>query len=105
VKVHQFDVFANPSTRGSEDRPYVLVVQSDYLSDVAQRVVIPLVVESEIKPLGRLNPTFEIEGRKVRLQPLEIAALPTRTLRRRVANLEEYRYQIIGALDLVFTGI
>jgi toxin CcdB len=101
----QFDVFVNPSTRGAEGRPYVLVVQANILRASAQRLVVPLVVENEIKPMGRLNPAFEIQGRKVHLQPLEMAAFPARSLQSHVANLEEFRYQIIGALDLVLTGI
>ena len=101
----QFDVFVNPSTRGTEGRPYVVVVQANILRALHQRLVSPLVVENELKPLGRLNPAFEIEGRRVYLQPLELAALPTRSLQKHVANLEEFRYQIISAIDLVITGI
>jgi len=65
----------------------------------------PLVVEQEIRPLAHLNPSFDIEGQRVYLQPLEIAALPTRVLQKRISNLEEFRYQIVRAIDLVFTGI
>jgi toxin CcdB len=101
----QFDVFVNPSTRGTEGRPYVVVVQANILKASSQRLVVPLVVEHEIKPMGRLNPGFEIEGRRVYLQPLEMAAFPARSLQRHVANLEEFRYQIIGAIDLVLTGV
>jgi len=32
-------------------------------------------------------------------------SVPTQLLRGPVANLKEYRYHIIGALDLVFSGI
>ena len=100
-----FDVFVNPSTRGTEGRPYVVVVQANILKASNQRLVVPLVVEQEIKPMGRLNPAFEIEGRKVYLQPLEMAAFPARSLQRHVANLEDFRYEIIGAIDLVLTGV
>ena len=101
----QFDVFVNPSTRGTEGRPYVVVVQANILKASTQRLVVPLVVDSEIKPMGRLNPAFEIEGRRVYLQPLEMAALPARSLQRHVANLENFRYQIIGAIDIVLAGV
>jgi toxin CcdB len=80
-------------------------MQANMLRASNQRLVMPLVVEQQIKPMGRLNPAFEIEGRKVYLQPLEVAALPTRALSQHVATLEEFRYQIIGAIDLVFTGV
>ena len=82
-----------------------MVVQANILRASHQRLVMPLVVEQEIKALPHLNPSFEIEGQKVYLQPLEIAALPTRVLQNPISNLEEFRYQIIRAIDLVFTGI
>ena len=98
-------MFANPSTRGAEGRPYVVVVQANIFRRSSQRLVVPLVVESELKPFGRLNPAFEIEGRRVFFQPLEVAAVPTKLLRNPIANLEQFRYEIISALDLVFTGV
>jgi toxin CcdB len=98
-------VFINPSTRGTEGRPYVVVVQADILRESSLRLVIPLVVEQGTKPLPSLNPAFDIEGQRVYLQPLEISALPIRALRRYVSNLEEFRDQIISAIDLVLTGV
>jgi len=105
VTIGHFDVFPNPSKQGSQDRPFVVVVQSDYLHVLPTRVVVPLVIEGGIRPIHRLNPQFEIEGRKLYFHPVEIAALPVRALRSPVANLEKYRYELISALDLVFTGI
>jgi toxin CcdB len=105
VKIGHLDVCRNPSQQGSKDRPFVVVVQSDYLHVLPTRVVVPLVVEGAIKPIHRLNPQFEIEATKLYLHPVEIAALPVRALRTPVTNLEKYRYEIISALDLVFTGI
>ena len=35
----------------------------------------------------------------------DMAAIPATLLKKPVANLEEYRYEIIAALDLVFTGV
>ena len=101
----QFDVYSNPSRRGAEERPYVVTVQCRLWDDVDTRVCVPLIDERFIRPQGRLNPEFIVKGRKLYLHPIEIMSVPNRLLRQAVANLEEYRYQIIGALDLVFTGI
>jgi toxin CcdB len=105
VAASQFDVFPNPSSRGVAGRPLVVVIQANFLNDSAQRLVAPLVVEKDIKPMGRLNPAFDIDGQRLYFQPLEIAALPTKLLRRPIANLEEHRYRIVSAMDLVFLGI
>jgi len=38
----QFDVFENPSPRTRDAYPYVVDVQSDLLSSLATRMVVPL---------------------------------------------------------------
>ncbi|MDO8318030.1 CcdB family protein [Rhodoferax sp.] len=40
----QFDVYANPSPRMRDVYPYVVDVQSDLLSALATRMVVPLAV-------------------------------------------------------------
>ena len=46
-----------------------------------------------------------MRGARYVIDITNIGAIPTSLLRKSVANLEERRYEIIGALDLVFTGI
>ena len=87
MKISDLDVCPNPSKQGSRDRPFVVVVQSDYLHVLPTRVVVPLVVEGAIKPIHRLNPQFDIEATRLYLHPVEIAALPVRALRSPVTNL------------------
>ena len=103
--IRQFDVFPNPSRRGLEERPYVVVVQCSIWDDVATRVCVPLIDEKFIRPQRRLNPGFEVKGRRLYFHPIEIVSVPLRLLREPVANLGEYRDHIIAALDLVFTGV
>jgi toxin CcdB len=101
----QFDVFPNPSKRGTEERPFVVVVQSNAVADSPGRVSVPLVLKNELHPIRRLNPAFNIVGRLVYFHPLELATIPVRLLRLPIANLERARYEIIAALDLLLTGI
>jgi toxin CcdB len=103
--IRQFDVFPNPSRSGLQERPFIVVIQCSAWDEVATRICVPLIDEKFLRPQGRLNPAFDVNGRRLYFHPLEILSVPCRLLRRRVANLEESRYQIIGALDLVFTGI
>ena len=105
MKIRHFDVCANPSKQGSRERPFVVIVQSDYLHVLQTRIVVPLVAEGVISPIDRLNPQFEIEARKLYFHPAEIAALPLKSLQAPVANLEQFRYHIISAIDIVFTGV
>ena len=103
----QFDVYRNlnPATRSRV--PYLLDVQSDLLDPLATRIVVPLCKPEVLsgKPAERLNPAFEVEGRKLLMLTPELAGVSRKALGERVANLAADRAAIIAALDLVLTGI
>lgn len=103
----QFDVYRNPNPATRARIPYLLDVQSDLLEPLATRVVAPL-CKPEIlsgKPAEGLNPQFEVDGRKLLLLTPELAGVHHKALGERVGNLANERQAIIGALDLLFTGI
>jgi len=103
----QFDVYrnSNPATRARI--PYLLDVQSDLLEPLATRVVVPLCKPDLLKgkAADRLNPVFEIEGKRLMMLTPELAGVPAKILGERIDNLSSQRNAIIAALDLVFTGI
>jgi len=103
----QFDVYRNahPATRARV--PYLLDVQSDLLDALATRVVVPLCKPEVLrgKLAERLNPMFEVEGRKMVLLTPELAGVSRKALGEQIANLANRRDSIIAALDLVITGI
>lgn len=103
----QFDVYrnANPATRARI--PYLLDVQSDLLDTLATRVVVPLCKPEVVsgKAADRLSPEFDVEGRTVLMLTPQLSGVPRKILGKRVASLARERPAIIGALDLVITGI
>ncbi len=103
----QFDVYrnANPATRARV--PYLLDVQSDLLDPLATRVVVPLCKPEALKGklAERLNPVFEVEGRKMAMLTPELAGVSRKILGERIGNLSDERRSIIAALDLLLTGI
>jgi toxin CcdB len=103
----QFDVYRNahPATRARV--PYLLDVQSDLLETLATRVVVPLCRPEVLrgKVAERLNPVFEVEGRKMVLLAPELAGVSRKALGEQIANLANRRDSIFAALDLVITGI
>jgi len=103
----QFDVYRNASPATRARVPYLLDVQSDLLEVLATRVVVPLCKPEVLrgKPAERLNPVFEVEGRKMILLTPELAGVSRKALGERIANLANRRDAIIAALDLVITGI
>ena len=103
--IRQFDVVPNPIPATRRDRPYLLCVQDRHLDHVATRLMAPLATERVIREASRLHPEFRVEGKRLLLVPYDLIALPWRLLGAAVVNLEDERYRIVSALDLVFTGI
>jgi toxin CcdB len=104
MPIRQFDVCPTPFKRDKRERPFLVVLQSS-LIDSRSRVCGMLVDAQFLEPLGRLNPSFMVEGTKVYFHPIELLTLDGRLLRSPVGNLEAARDRIVAALDLVFTGV
>lgn len=102
----QFDVYRNVDRKTAATIPYLLNVQADLLEPLVTRVVVPLVLASEMsKPAKGLNPKFEIEGSTVVMSTAELAGVTVRALGERVTSLKRRRQEIVSALDLLLTGI
>lgn len=94
------DVFKNPNGAG-----FVLDVQNDILEIVAVRVVVPLLPAARYTKIAqRLNPEFEIGGKRYMMLTQLIAAIPVRELGERVATLKNHQDTITEALDMLFQG-
>jgi toxin CcdB len=99
----QFDVHRNTG-RQKDVIPYVVIVQSRRFDPSRRRVVIPLVLQSAAPGADpRLNPTFEVEGTGVVLNPLHIVSVALDRLGERVASLKAEGDLIVGALDMLIT--
>lgn len=103
----QFDVHANedPATRAR--MPYLVDVQADLLGDLASRVVVPLVraEDAVLRPLARLTPVFELEGRKFVFVTPELAGVSRLALGRKVTSLASHRHEIVSAFDMLISGV
>jgi toxin CcdB len=102
--IQQFDVFANPDAAEATYRPFLVVLQSDLVSDLRATIVAPLVRRRDMTGAQRLNPLVTFGGEEFWLAIHELFALDRRILRKNVASLAESRDQIIAALDMLFTG-
>jgi toxin CcdB len=88
-------------------RPGLVVdCQTDLLSHIDSRFVVPLVAREEAPPPVRpLNPVFEIEGADYVMLTQSAAAVRTRDLGAGVASLAERDREIVNALDFLLTGV
>lgn len=103
----QFDVFENPSPRMRDQYPFVVDVQSDLLSSLATRMVVPLAVTALAASAlpRRLCPLLMVSGKSLMLVPFEAAPLDKRLLKTQVASIRDRAHDIVAAMDAVLSGI
>ena len=102
----QFDVYRNPNPNGRSAAPYVVALQSDLLEQLPSRWVAPLKPSKSISQrLDGLMPEVEVEGKKFTVFMYESGAVPTQTLGSRISSLEDRRFELIRAVDILISGI
>lgn len=101
----QFSVYKNKNPVTKVRVPYLLDVQSNLLSELETRVVVPLYTATAMKgkTLTVLTPTFEIEGKEYVAITPQLAGISRKELGAKVAELTACRDTIIAALDLLIT--
>lgn len=98
----QFDVYKN---LGGGAYPLVVDIQSDLMSKLATRIVVPLARRDRYPlPLARATPAATIDGVDYVLVVPLLAAVAGSTLGKPVGSLTPLRNEVIAALDLIFTG-
>ncbi len=102
----QFSVYKNPNRRSNADVPFLLDVQSDFLSLLATRVVVPLYRLEALarKPMARLTPAVRFQGKNLVAVVPELAGVPLQGLGKSVGELPQARSEILNAVDMVMTG-
>lgn len=91
--------------RSRDGRDVLLDCQSDFLSHLATRFMVPLLPQTRISPaIQRLNPVFDVEGRSVVMYTQLAAAVPLRELGPPVASLSGEQDRIVAALDFLLSG-
>ena len=99
----QFDVHRNTGPQRAAI-PYIVIVQSRRFDQARRRVAIPMVLESAVSNQDpRLNPAFDIEGRRVVLNPLHMVSVAVDRLGDRVSSLREQSDRVIAAIDLLIS--
>lgn len=87
------------------DGRYLLDCQADLLAHLSTRLVVPLSPSSHVpKPVTRLNPLFDVDGRTLVMMTQLAAAVPARELGKRVASLRDHDNDISNAIDMLLVG-
>lgn len=103
----QFDVYTNPSPRMRDQYPFVVDIQSELLSRLATRMVVPLAVTglAEKDLPRRLCPVLVVREQRLMLVPFEAAPLEKRLLKVKIASVKNRAHDIASAMDAVLSGI
>ncbi len=102
--MRQYDVFRNPTPRSRKAMPFLIVLQHDVVADT-DSVIVAALTPALKRPSSRLYPDLEIDGRAYTLLTPDLASLPRAALKDHVTNLRREWHRIVGALDILFTGI
>src|SRR5688572_14480417 len=97
----RFDVYQRPDGGG-----YLLDCQADLLSDLMTRFVVPLLPpDAAPKPAARLNPLLAVRGEPHVMVTQFAAAVLRSELGEHVDSRRDDAERIVGALDLLITGV
>jgi len=100
----RFDIFRNPG-KNQLKAPYLLDVQSNVVSGLATRVVIPLRQLTEfstVAPPIDLFPIIAVNGADYYLDAPQLGAILARELKTKVGSALHQQSEILGALDRLF---
>ncbi|HBK43587.1 MULTISPECIES: CcdB family protein [unclassified Polynucleobacter] len=102
----RFSIYENTGEH-AKNTPFLVDVQTDLLSGLDTRMVIPLRKASlykKIKLPQDLIPIFSIKGDEFALETPKMAAVPRKILKKEIGSLKSQQHQIITAIDRLFHG-
>ena len=103
----QFSVYRNKNPQTRINIPFLLDVQSDLLSELNTRVVVPMYLRKTLKttPMTRLTPEVSFEGKKLVVMTPQLAGIAVKDLGDPMGSLVKLRDAIVASLDLLLTGV
>ena len=103
----QFDVYKNKNPQSKSVYPYFVDIQSELLSDLQTRVVVPLTKLTSLrkKPIRDLTPVVNIGGSSYLLLVPQLAGIATKELGEKVDSVTAHRDEIVAAMDFLVTGV
>ena len=101
----QFDVYTNPMADQRVRIPYWLDLQSDHISQLNTRVIIPLRSLKNMGPhIEGLQPIVTVGKLSLCADVPSLASFPSRLLKAPVARIEAQRHELVAALDYLISG-
>lgn len=103
----QFTLYKNEDNSSNKTYPYFIDVQNPLLSGLNSRLVIPLSPQEALNntDVKRLCPIITLEEGNFVLLTHQMTSVPRSILKTEVTSLENFRYEILAAIDLLISGI
>ncbi len=104
--MNQFDICRNTSISTRKDVPYLLDMQSEAMSVLNTRLVVPLRKTSEAggRTVKRIHITLSVGTEPYIAFVSEMAAVPLTHLGAVEGSAVSHRTELIAAIDLLITG-
>jgi hypothetical protein len=101
----QYDVCRITGLRAESPVDLAVILQDDTLSELATRIIAPLVPVGDRYRVNRATPVVELDGVRYIVAVHLLTSVPLRYLGHVVSSLSEQERQLKGALDAVFLGV
>ncbi len=103
----QFSLYKNEDSASNDVYPYFIDVQNSLLYDLNSRLVIPLSPHEFLNKTDakRLCPVIHLDEGNFVLLTHQMTSVPISILKTEVSSLENFRYEILGAIDMLISGI
>lgn len=103
----QFTLYKNEDGASNRTYPYFIDVQNVLLSDLNSRLVIPLAPHDALNNTDakRLCPIIHLDEGHFVLLTHQMTSVPRSILKTEVTSLENVRYEILTAIDMLISGI
>ncbi|HSV57864.1 MAG TPA: CcdB family protein [Variovorax sp.] len=103
----QFDIYPNPSKAQRTDIPWIVDIQTDLLSALQTRLVIPLALRKSLPAEAPRNlcPPVSWNGESLVALPHLAAAFRTKDLGRASGSLRSHASELVDAIDAVISGV
>lgn len=97
------DICRNPHHGPTDNTPYLLIVQGNYVEVRSTRVVVPLMRLESVSPIisGGLMPELIVEGQQVVMMTPELAGISIEDIGPVVASAEERHHDVRRAIDIL----
>jgi toxin CcdB len=101
----QFDIVENLNLARRAQYPFLVVLQHDRVAALRSIIAAPLTDASAARDETRLHVPMTIAEHQYVMLIEELAAIQPNALGRVVISAASIRYEIVRAIDLLFTGV